>query len=82
MIVRLPATLAALDDDALLRAGLAQTQALSGGMLGTGFALRLAASEAKAAGGSLIRKGDRLRLTLPVPLGTAHGHGQRVGVGA
>jgi hypothetical protein len=34
-------------------------------MFGTGFALRLAAAEARAAGGSLERKGDKLRLLLP-----------------
>ncbi len=43
----------------------ATAQALSPGMFGTGFALRLAASEARAAGGQLDRRDGKLRLRLP-----------------
>lgn len=65
--LRLPASLAATDGDALFHAGAgAQPQALAAGMFGTGFALRLAAIEAKAAGGWLDRRGGRLRLALPM----------------
>ncbi|RZK01216.1 MAG: HAMP domain-containing histidine kinase [Novosphingobium sp.] len=66
LTLRLPASLAFSDGDALFDAGAGgQTQALAAGMFGTGFALRLAAAEAKAAGGSLERRQDKLRLTLP-----------------
>ena len=64
--VRLPSGLANLDDDTLFRAvAQAKPKALSAGMFGIGFALRLAAAEAEAAGGALQRKGDKLRLDLP-----------------
>lgn len=39
---------------------------LSAGMFGAGFALRLAANEAKSGGGKLERQGDSLRLELPL----------------
>jgi hypothetical protein len=42
-----------------------QPQAVSSGMFGAGFALRLARAEAHAAGGALARDEDLLRLTLP-----------------
>lgn len=66
LTLRLPISLAFTDGDAVFdtRAG-AQPPALAAGMFGTGFALRLAATEAKAAGGSLERRQDKLRLTLP-----------------
>ena len=66
-IMQLPASLAALDDAALLH-GLSDTrsQTLAVGMFGTGFALRLAASEARAAGGRLERVGEKLNLYLPM----------------
>jgi signal transduction histidine kinase len=68
LTLRLPAGLAWSDDDALFHAGAgAQPQALAGGMFGTGFALRLAASEARAAGGSFERRAEKLRLVLPGP---------------
>ncbi|MFA7603205.1 MAG: histidine kinase dimerization/phospho-acceptor domain-containing protein [Novosphingobium sp.] len=64
--LRLPASLAMTDGDALFDAGVgAQPQALAAGMFGSGFALRLAMVEAKAAGGILERRQDKLRLTLP-----------------
>ena len=62
----LPAALAAREDDALYETGAgAVPQVLAAGVFGVGFALRLARAEARAAGGDLQRKGDRLRLTLP-----------------
>jgi two-component system, OmpR family, sensor kinase len=48
--------------------------ALSPGSFGTGFALRLAAAEARAAGGSLERRGQAMELCLPDLTGKAAGH--------
>lgn len=78
MTVKLPASLAALDDEALFQAGgpNQHQQALSAGMFGTGFALRLAATEARAAGGALDRRGDKLRLVLPGLTTEAESHSQ------
>jgi signal transduction histidine kinase len=60
----LPAAL--LDDGDLFAATApAQQRAISAGMFGTGFTLRLARAEAVAAGGSLARHDDTLRLVLP-----------------
>ena len=42
------------------------TGALSAGIFGAGFSLRLARAEARAAGGELLRDGDRLVLSLPL----------------
>jgi signal transduction histidine kinase len=39
---------------------------INAGLFGTGFALRLARAEARAAGGDLARAGDALELTLPL----------------
>ena len=75
--VRLPSGLADLDDDALFRAVTqAKPKALSAGMFGIGFALRLAEAEADAAGGRLLRKGDKLRLELPGLTEAVRGHSQ------
>ena len=64
--VNLPASLSALPDHALFEAAVgAVPQIISAGVFGVGFALRLARAEARGAGGDLIRKGERLRLTLP-----------------
>ena len=64
--VALPATLASRTGDDLFRAAAgAIPQVISAGVFGVGFALRLARSEARAAGGALQRKDDRLRLVLP-----------------
>jgi hypothetical protein len=66
LVLALPASLAWSDDDALLHsAPTAHPSALAAGMFGTGFALRLAAAEAQAAGGSLDRREQKLRLSLP-----------------
>lgn len=60
----LPAALAHIDD--LFEATSQQTpQALSAGVFGSGFAMRLAAAEARAASGHLLREGARLQLILP-----------------
>ena len=61
----LPASLAARDDEALFAVTPAGDGASSLGLLGGGFALRLAGAEARAAGGSLQRDGARLLLRLP-----------------
>ena len=61
----LPAALAERSDEELFRASPpASPGALSPGSFGGGFALRLAAAEARAGGGALIRRGDKLRLSL------------------
>lgn len=63
--VQLPAALASRSDEDLFRASAMKAHsALSAGNFGGGFALRLAAAEARAAGGNLDRRGDRLRLVL------------------
>ncbi len=67
LTARLPAALAGRDDEALFHAAApAQGAVLVAGMFGTGFALRLATAEARAAGGGLERAGGRLRLALPL----------------
>lgn len=77
MTIALPASLAMRDDQALFHATVgAVPQAIAAGVFGVGFALRLAAAEAKAAGGTLNRKTDRLQLTLPGLTGLASGHSQ------
>lgn len=66
----LPQALAALDDSALYSASAPAaspaTPLPAAGMFGTGFALRLARAEARAAGGELGRDGALLILTLPL----------------
>lgn len=62
----LPEVLAKKDGDALFEAAAGTVpQVISAGVFGVGFALRLARAEARAAGGQLVRKDDKLRLTLP-----------------
>jgi signal transduction histidine kinase len=62
---QLPARLAGEDNlfAATTRSG---SSAINPGLFGTGFALRLARAEARAAGGALRREGDALLLTLPL----------------
>jgi signal transduction histidine kinase len=48
-------------------------QAVSAGMFGAGFALRLARAEARAVGGELRRVDDLLVLTLPLAIGKPNG---------
>jgi hypothetical protein len=75
----LPAALAARDDDALF-AVMPQGDSAGStlGLLGGGFALRLARAEARAAGGSLRREGERLVLRLAglTPWADAHSPGE------
>ena len=63
--IELPASLAGTSDifSASLQSG---QRTISAGMFGTGFTLRLARAEARAAGGSLIRDGEMIRLALPL----------------
>lgn len=62
----LPAVLSSRSEDEVFGAAAGSIpQVIAAGVFGVGFALRLARSEARAAGGSLQRKDDRLRLDLP-----------------
>lgn len=62
----LPAPLAAMDGDAIFTpAADAIPQTLTVGLFGIGFTLRLARTEARAAGGDLLRNGSLLTLILP-----------------
>ncbi|NCU12300.1 MAG: HAMP domain-containing histidine kinase [Sphingomonadaceae bacterium] len=64
--LNLPGVLGKLDGDDLFRAAAgAVPQVIAAGVFGVGFALRLARAEARAAGGDLVRKDGKLRLTLP-----------------
>jgi signal transduction histidine kinase len=56
--------------------------AVSAGMFGTGFTLRLARAEAEAAGGSLALHGETLVLSLPGLTGAAPDHSQGASGGA
>jgi signal transduction histidine kinase len=75
--VDLPAALAG-NGDPFAASAPAHPRAISAGMFGTGFALRLARAEAEATGGTLEPDEDRLRLALPVLTVTraAHTRGQ------
>ncbi|WP_305096429.1 sensor histidine kinase [Croceibacterium aestuarii] len=68
----LPVGLAA--DDPFGAAAPAQAPAVTAGMFGSGFTLRLARAEAIAAGGSLTVEDDTLVLSLPALTGSAAGH--------
>lgn len=63
--IRLPAQLAADEGDIAATVPEPGNGALWVGSFGTGFALRLAEAEARAAGGQLERKGGKLRLSIP-----------------
>jgi len=64
--IGLPPSLASLDDDALFSTDARDHgDPMAAGLLGRGFALRLIMAEARAAGGSLERYGDRFVLSLP-----------------
>ena len=80
--LELPSTLAALEGTQLMHAtASAGPRNVSAGMFGTGFTLRLAAAEAKAAGGRLERHGNLLAISLPgltaVGMGHSEGSGKR-----
>ncbi|MBT0668538.1 HAMP domain-containing histidine kinase [Novosphingobium profundi] len=67
MRLALPAALAEREGDALFAIGEAgRGQALSAGVFGVGFTLRLACAEAASCGGSLQRIANDLVLTLPL----------------
>jgi len=73
----LPAALA-LQEDVFASESRAGGGAVSAGMFGAGFALRLARAEARAIGGDLKREGSALLLSLPrlTLAGTARSHGE------
>ncbi len=76
--LQLPTSLKACEGDDFMKATAGPaSQAVSAGMFGTGFALRLAKAEAQAAGGRLERRGEELHLALPGLTGDAssHSHG-------
>lgn len=63
----IPRRLAEREGEKLFEGGIANGQnAISAGMFGSGFALRLARAEARAAGGDLQRDSDELVLSLPL----------------
>ena len=74
LALALPQSLQERDDAALFAVEPAADGASALGLLGGGFALRLARAEARAAGGGLVRDGARLVLHLPglTPAAQAH----------
>ncbi|MEO6717531.1 MAG: histidine kinase dimerization/phospho-acceptor domain-containing protein [Novosphingobium sp.] len=80
LVVELPAKLASLGSDELTHATAGGgSRNLSAGMFGTGFTLRLAAAEAKAAGGKLERRGNLLEISLPGLTMADTGHSEGAG---
>lgn len=78
LVAQMPAALAAREGESLFEANAgAIPQAISAGAFGVGFALRLARAEARAAGGALTRKDDKLRLDLPGLTLAQPGHSDR-----
>ena len=69
----LPAGLAG-NGDPFAASAPAQPRAISAGMFGTGFTLRLARAEAESIGGTLERHEDRVRLVLPALTGLWGAH--------
>jgi two-component system, OmpR family, sensor kinase len=65
LALQLPETLARRDDDALFAPD-AAASAGGGAMLGSGFAMRLAAAEIRAGGGVFARSGAQLTIDLPL----------------
>ena len=62
------------EQDAGVQAGAEADEATRGpNLFGTGFALRLVAAEARAAGGHLVRRKELLNLFLPI-MPQAHGN--------
>ena len=64
----LPGALAA-EDDVFAATARTTGSAITPGLFGAGFALRLARAEARGAGGDLVRDGEALVLTLPLLTG-------------
>ena len=81
LAIELPIALAETDD-LFTAAAKSQAPAVTAGMFGSGFTLRLARAEADAAGGSLLVNGDALVLSLPALTGTAAGHSEKSAGGA
>jgi hypothetical protein len=76
MLIQLPAALEEHDDlFAPVSAG-GDKRAVSAGMFGPAFALRLARAEAMAAGGDLVRQGELLILSLPLLTGEMANHSE------
>lgn len=69
----LPAALAG-ESDLFAASASTQPRAVSAGMFGIGFTLRLARAEVAAARGTLEQRGDALRLVLPVLTGRQAAH--------
>lgn len=67
LLLSLPAALYRLDDATLFAPDASSTAGsfAASAMLGNGFALRLARAEFSAAGGALLREGERLLISLP-----------------
>ena len=61
----LPARLAA-EDDLFAATARSNDSAINPGLFGAGFALRLARAEARMAGGSMVRDGDTVVMTVPL----------------
>jgi hypothetical protein len=74
----LPAALAG-NGDPFAASAPAQPRAISAGMFGTGFTLRLARAETRAIGGTLEQVDDRLRLVLPALTASRTAHTQERG---
>lgn len=64
MLIDIPGSMMG-EADMFAATATAQPRAVSAGMFGSGFTLRLARAEARAAGGELGRREDRLQLVLP-----------------
>lgn len=74
----LPPSLAAADTAA---APVSENIASPGGMLGSGFALRLCAAELRAAGGIMVREDASVLVTLPLLTAARRGPSQKSAVG-
>ena len=83
LVADLPVSLAG-EEDVFATPARSEPPAVTAGMFGTGFTLRLARAEAEAAGGSLIVHGETLVLALPHLTGAAadHSHGEDGGASA
>jgi signal transduction histidine kinase len=64
------------EDDLFAASARGEGAAVTAGMFGSGFTLRLARAEAEAAGGSLVLRGETLVLSLPVLTEPAPDHSQ------
>ncbi|WP_072384767.1 histidine kinase dimerization/phospho-acceptor domain-containing protein [Novosphingobium sp. NDB2Meth1] len=80
LILPLPTTLAARDDSASLL--VTDSLASPGGMLGSGFALRLCTAEVRAAGGLMLREDGRVVVNLPLLTSARDAPSQRGIVGS